>query len=124
MTAGLLKSPQVSRTLFSILADLNNAVIWMVSTWPLISKSSNSFTKPLGIVPSGPVIIGITISFIFHSLFSSLARSMYLSLFLLSVIFYSVVHWDAEVTCSVGFLFFFFLFLTISRSDRLSEIKG
>ena len=28
------KSPQVSRTLFNILAVLNNAVVWMVSTRP------------------------------------------------------------------------------------------
>ena len=33
------KSPQVSRNLLSILADLNNAVVWIVSTRPLISKS-------------------------------------------------------------------------------------
>ena len=30
------KSPQVSRTLLSILADLNNEVVWLVSTHPLI----------------------------------------------------------------------------------------
>ena len=36
MTESLLK---VSRTLLSILADLNNVVVWMVSTRPLISKS-------------------------------------------------------------------------------------
>ena len=28
------KSPQVSKTLLSTLADLNNAVVWMVSTRP------------------------------------------------------------------------------------------
>ena len=39
------KSPQVSRTLLSILADLNNAVVWLLSTFPLISKSSSPFTK-------------------------------------------------------------------------------
>ena len=33
------KSPQLSRTLLSILADLNNAVVWTVSTRPVISKS-------------------------------------------------------------------------------------
>ena len=33
------KSPQVSRTFHSILADLNNAVVWLVSTRPVISKS-------------------------------------------------------------------------------------
>ena len=33
------KSPQVSRTLLSILAVLNSAVVWMVSTRPPTSKS-------------------------------------------------------------------------------------
>ena len=33
------KSPQVSRTLLSILADLNNTVVWIVSDRPLIPKS-------------------------------------------------------------------------------------
>ena len=37
-TASLIKE---SRTVLSILADVNNAVVWMVSTCPLISKSSN-----------------------------------------------------------------------------------
>ena len=37
------KSPRLSRTLLSILADLNNAVIFMVSTRPPISNSSISF---------------------------------------------------------------------------------
>ena len=35
------KSPQVSRTLFSILVNLNYPVLWTVSTRPLISKSSS-----------------------------------------------------------------------------------
>ena len=43
------KSTQVSRTLHSILADLNNAVVWMVSIRPFISKSSSPFINPLGI---------------------------------------------------------------------------
>ena len=58
------QSPQVSRTLLSILADLNNVVVWMIFTFPLISKSSRSFTKPLGFVPSAPNIIGITVNII------------------------------------------------------------
>ena len=29
------KSPQVSRTLFSILADIKIVIVWMVPTWPL-----------------------------------------------------------------------------------------
>ena len=36
------KSPQVSRNLLSILAFLNNVVVWMVFTRPLISKSPKS----------------------------------------------------------------------------------
>ena len=46
------KFPLVSRTLLSFLADLNNAVIWMVSTRPLVSKSSSPCINPLVNVPS------------------------------------------------------------------------
>ena len=63
------KSPQVSRTLLSILVDLNNAVVWMVSTCPLISKSSTPFTHPYVIVPRTPITIGIIITFMFCSFF-------------------------------------------------------
>ena len=42
-----LESPQVSRTLLSILAIINNAVVWMVSTRPPTSKSSTPFSNPL-----------------------------------------------------------------------------
>ena len=41
------KSPQVSRTRLSILAVLSNAVVWIVSTRPLTSKSSRPFNNPL-----------------------------------------------------------------------------
>ena len=46
------KSPQVSRTLLSILTDHNNAVVWMVSTRPLISESSSPNTNSLVTVSS------------------------------------------------------------------------
>ena len=72
---------QVSRTLLSIAVDLCNTVVWIVSTCPLISESSSPFTNPLGIVPRAPITIGITVTFIFHNFFSSLARFRYLSLF-------------------------------------------
>ena len=70
------KSRQVSRTLLSILADLNNAVIWM-SPLMLLCPSTN----PLVTVPREPITIGITVTFMFHSFFSSRARSWYLSHF-------------------------------------------
>ena len=81
------KSPQVSGTLLSILTDLNNAIVWMVSTCSLISKSSSPFTNPLEIVPSVTITISITVTFMFHCYFSSLARSWYLCLFSLFFIF-------------------------------------
>ena len=52
------KSPQVTRTLHSILAVLSNAVIWIVSTRPPTSKSSSPFNNPLVIVPKAPITIG------------------------------------------------------------------
>ena len=54
---------QISRTLLSILTDLNNAVIWMVSTCPMISKCSRPITNPLGIVPSAQITSDITVTF-------------------------------------------------------------
>ena len=75
------KSPQIYRSLLSILADLNNAVPWMLTTSPLISKSFSLCTNPLVTLPSAPVTIDITVTFMFHSFFSSLAKSRYLSFF-------------------------------------------
>ena len=87
-----LSDTQVSRTLLRILAVLNNAVVWMVSARPLISKSSSSGSNPLVTVPSAPITIDITATFMFHRFFSSLARYRYLSLFSLS---YSFTQWPA-----------------------------
>ena len=59
----------------------------MVFTCPFISKVPNPFTKHLRIVPSAPIRTSITITFLSHTFFSSLARSKYLSLLSLSFIF-------------------------------------
>ena len=76
------KSPQISRALLVILADLSNAIIWMVSLCPLISKFFNSSSNPLVTVPGAPITIGITVTFMFPTFFfDSLARSRYLSFF-------------------------------------------
>ena len=61
------KCTQVTRILLSILADLNNAVVSMVSTCSLISKSPSPFTNLLGIVPNALITIGITVTFMLHS---------------------------------------------------------
>ena len=49
---------KVSRTLLSIQAVLNNAEVWMVSTYPLISNSPDIFTNPLEIVSNTTTTIG------------------------------------------------------------------
>ena len=66
------KSPQVSRTLLSILGVFNNAVVWMVSTRPPTSKPSRPFNNPLVTVPKAPITIGIIVTFMFHIFFNSL----------------------------------------------------
>ena len=60
------KSLQVSRTLLSIPADLNNAVVWIVSTCPLISKSSRHFCNPL-VTNIFSKLLGIKLNSIFCS---------------------------------------------------------
>ena len=50
---------QVSRTLLSILAFLNNVLVWMVSIRPPTSKSSSPFNNPLVTVPNAPITIGV-----------------------------------------------------------------
>ena len=62
------KSPQVSRTLLSILAVLNNSVVWMVSTCPPTAMSSGPFSNPYVTFPNAPITIGIFIIIIIYSL--------------------------------------------------------
>ena len=71
------KSPQVSRTLLNILTNLKNSVVWMVSLYPLTSHSSSPLSKPLEIIPTISITIGITITFMCHTFFSPLARFRY-----------------------------------------------
>ena len=111
--------PQVSWTHLSILALLNNVVVWMVSTHLPTFKSSSPFSNHLVTVPNIPVTIGIIVTFIFHSFFNSLARSRYLSLF---SHFFSFILWSAETAKSTILQVLFFL-LIIIRSGHLAEIR-
>ena len=88
------KSAHVSRTLPIILADLSNAIVWIVSICLPISYSSSSFSKSWRIVPVAPVTIGITVTFIFHNFLSSPERSKNLSDFSDSLIF---TQWSARM---------------------------
>ena len=116
-----IKSPQVSRILLSILAVLNNVVVWMVSTRPPTSKFSSPFSNPLVTVPNAPITIGIIVTCMFHSFFNSLARSRYLSFFLHS---FSFILWSAGTAKSTILqVLFFFLLLIIIKSGLLAGIR-
>ena len=113
------KSLQVPWTLLSILAVLNNAVVWMVSTRPPTSKSSSPFSNPLVTVPNAPITIGIIVTCMFHSFFNSLARSRYLSFFSHS---FSFILWSAGTAKSTILQVLFFL-LIIIKSGLLARIR-
>ena len=85
------KSPQVSRTLLSILAILSNAVVWMVSTCPSTSKSSSPFNNPLVTVPKALIRTGIIFTFIFNSFFQFPSKVLVFILLFTFFQFYSVV---------------------------------
>ena len=105
------KSPQVSRILLSILADLCYVVVWMVSICPLTSESSRPHANPLVTVPRTPFTFGIIVLFMFHSFFSSLATSCYLSFFSISFILIAKsINWQD--------LIFFFIITCSSRLDK------
>ena len=103
-------SPQVFRNLLSILAVLDNAVVWMVSTCPLTYKSSSPFNNHLVTVPKAPITIGIIVIFMFHSFFNSQARSRYLSFFSHSFSFV-VVSQDSRLDNFANSLFIYFIYL-------------
>ena len=113
------KSPQVSRTLLSILAVLNNVVVWTVSTRPPTSKPSSPFNNPLVTVPKAPITIGIIVTFMFHSFFQFSSKVEVFILIFTVIQFYSVFSRDSKVD---NFASSFFL-LIIIRSGLLAEIR-
>ena len=98
------KFSQVSRTFLSIVPNLNNAVVSMVSTSPLISMSSTPCTRLLVTVQRAPITIGITFILMLYCFYRSLARSRYLSLFVFFQ-FDPVISWIDKVHKSAGSLF-------------------
>ena len=114
------KSPQVSKTLLSILAVLNNAVVWIVSTHPPTSKSSSPLNNLLVIVLKAPITIGIIVFFMFHNFFNSLTRSRYLCFFSLSFSFILWSAWDNKVH-NFGSFFFCWLLQGLVFWPRLGD---
>ena len=103
------KSLQLSRTLPSILAVLNNVVVWMVSTRLPISKFSSTFSYPFVTFPNAPITIGIIVTCMFHSFFNSLARSRYLYFF--SHYYYLLIR---DFHISINWWFFIGVWVTAS----------
>ena len=79
------KCPQLSSTLLRIVADVNNFVVRIVSIFSLISNSFSPLSKHLATVPSAPSLIGITVTLMFYSFLSYLARSKYFCFLLFSL---------------------------------------
>ena len=101
------KSPQVSRTLLSILADLSNAIVWMASTRPFISKSFNPFINPAVTVPRAPIIIGINVTSCFTVCFFLFPNKVEVFIFLFTFFyFYFVVCRDSKAHNFAYFLLF------------------
>ena len=114
------KSPQVSRILLSILADLSNAVVWIVSACSLISKPSTHFTNPSVIVLWAPIKIGINVTFMFHSFFLILLQGpgTYPSFRFLSTLLCGQAGQESPQSCRFSF------FVIIIRFNCLVEIRG
>ena len=77
----ILNDSKIFSGLLSILTDFSSAVVWMVSTLPLISSSLNLFSWFFENVLRAPKMICITAKFMFNNFFCSLAKSTYVSSF-------------------------------------------
>ena len=110
--------PHVSRTLLSILAHLNNVVIWTVSTCPLISKSSSPFNNPSVTVPRAAIMIGINVTFMLHSFFQFPSKVKVFVFLFIFFQFYSMVSQDSQVHNFASSLFL----LIIIRSGCPAKI--
>ena len=100
------KSPQVSRTLHSIQAYCNKAVVWMVLTRPLISKSSRNFYIPSVTLQKASITIGTKIT-LWTTVFFQFPRKVkeYVLIFIFFQ-FYSMVTRVIKVQNFASSLFF------------------
>ena len=76
-----LSSTSLFKSPWLIYVDINITAIWMILIHPLISSSSNHFSRPLGTVPRASKTTDITVIFMIRCMFQSPSRSKYLSLF-------------------------------------------
>ena len=72
---------RISSTFMRILAECNNTVFCNSTILVFIPISFSRFGNLDGVVPSTPILTGTTFTFLFHSFFSSLAKSWYFCIF-------------------------------------------
>ena len=116
------KSPQVSRTLFSNLADPPNTVICMVSTRPLFYKSFSPCTNILVTVARAPITISIIVTFMFHSFFQFPSK---VPVFILLFTFFQSFNftlWSAESLKSTIRQVLFFFVVDYYKVQGLAEM--
>ena len=113
------KSLRVSTTLFSILTDLNNAEIWMMSTRPLIFQAPQSFYHSFGDCTQNTNYNWYKRHFHIPQFFQFPCEVEVFILLFTFFQFYSVVTRDSKVhnfaSSLSSFFFFFFFFLLIIR---------
>ena len=113
------KSPQVSRTLLGILAGLNNALVRMISTRPLIFKSSSPFNNPLVTLPNAPITSGVIVTFMFQFFhFPSKVQVLIFFFHFLSILFCGQPGKQSPLFCK-----FSLFLLIIIRSGLMVEIR-
>ena len=103
--------PVVTRIPLSILVDLNNAIVWMVSPWPLISKSS-------GTVLRATDSFTITRIFRFHCFLFFLVLCQGLSTYLFFRFLLFLIRISLAKSTIQKVLFFFVDYHYICFSDR------
>ena len=116
-------SSQVSRSLLSILVNINNAVFGIVRS-QLIPMSSNPFINPLVTVPCAPTTIRITITFMFLSLFFSVLKLGLCNYFSFHLKFslWSTGAENSQGSLSLIFFFFFWQSLALVVWPRLGNL--
>ena len=112
-------SHHLPRTVLRILANLYNALVWMVSIFPLGYNFSSFSFKPFETVLSASITIGITVRFIFHTFFV-LWQSLSL-IFRIFSPFITVLSAGTAKSTRLYVLFFFLLMIT--WSGFLAEIR-
>ena len=99
------KSPQVSRTLLSIMSILNNAVVCIVSTRPPTSKSSSPFSNSLFAESKAPITIGIIVTCMSHRFLKFWNKIEVIII----IIMYSFIHLFLFIYYSCSFITMVFL---------------